>query len=306
MPSCRRKLAARVTSVSRRSACRRRASSPPALASHSCAPRATALEQRVARDGDLRGQAPDGLHSLRLSEPVFEPANTRDVFRDDVDRSRRGGERLQPNDETAALPRSSTGSRPSPSCASSALVRAASPDRRRCRARPPRNSTFRSSSTRRQPSSATNDMIRVGDRAALRAPAQRVWCALELPAPSFWLRSSCVWRSGTRSATPRNASAWVQVAIRAPPPLKPRNLELPCVDRLPEPLLGVPRARSCGGLLRDPMAPPPGRSAGCRDRRRRVSSLARSVACSPAICSRRLKRGLQPIERLHGSGHARR
>ena len=61
-------------------------------------------EQRVARDGDLRGQAPDGLHSLGLAEPFFERTNTRDVFGDDVDRSRRGGERLQPNDETAALP----------------------------------------------------------------------------------------------------------------------------------------------------------------------------------------------------------
>ncbi|MCA1562852.1 MAG: hypothetical protein LC804_22140 [Acidobacteria bacterium] len=61
-------------------------------------------EQRVARDGDLRGQAPDRLHSLGLAEPFFERNNTRDVFCDDVDRSLRGGQRLQPNDETAALP----------------------------------------------------------------------------------------------------------------------------------------------------------------------------------------------------------
>ncbi len=92
------------------------------------------------------------------------------------------GERLQPNDETAALPGLPVGLD------------------RLCLARRPRSfeqpaqiagAVERGRHEIRVPqlvdAPATEQcderMIRVGDRAALRAPAQGVWCALELPAP---------------------------------------------------------------------------------------------------------------------------
>src|ERR1700730_7283529 len=99
-------------------------------------------------------------------------------------------------------------------------------------------------------------MIRVGDRAALRAPAQCVWGALELPdllvqAP-FELRLEI--RPALGDAAQRFGVGPGGVKLSAPRVdllLKPRNLGATRVDCLPEPLLEF-RARILRGLFCDP------------------------------------------------------
>ena len=144
-------------------------------------------------------------------------------------------------------------------------------------------------------------MIRVGDRAALRAPAQRVWCALELPAPlvlaSFELRLEIRHALGDTAQRFGVGPGGVKLpAQRVDVLLKPRNLGLARVECLPEPLMEF-RERNLRVLFCDSMA------------LRLCAQLAVAIGddgLEPgALChvlSRDLfeclKRGLQPIEGL--------
>ena len=139
-------------------------------------------EQRIARDGDLRGQASDGLHSVGLAETLFEGTHIRDVLGDDIDRLRCGHERLQPKDQAAALARLPL--RLHRLC----LARRSRPFEQPAQIAGPvqrRRGEIRVPQLIDAPATEKRDerVIRVDYRAVLRAAAQRVWRALELAAP---------------------------------------------------------------------------------------------------------------------------
>jgi hypothetical protein len=125
-------------------------------------------------------------------------------------------------------------------------------------------------------------MIGVGDRAALRAPAQRVWCALELPAPfvlapfelRLEIRHALHWRSDWRDR-------WRQFPAGCQSPLKARIRR-----RSRRATAGAPpefRERILRILFGDPMAPVCALSSLSRWRRRPERPC--SGAWSLAICS---------------------
>src|SRR5437763_5261099 len=85
-------------------------------------------------------------------------------------------------------------------------------------------------------------MIRVGDRAALRAPAQCVWCALKLPARlvlrPFELRLEIRHTPGDASQSFGVGPGGVKLPAEAVDLLlRPRKLGAARVECLPEPLL---------------------------------------------------------------------
>ena len=101
-------------------------------------------------------------------------------------------------------------------------------------------------------------MIRVGDRAALRAPAQGVWCALELPASlvlaPFELRLEIRHALGDTAQRFGVGPGGVELpAQRVDLLLKPRNLGAARLECLPESLLEF-RERILRVLFRDAMA----------------------------------------------------
>jgi hypothetical protein len=101
-------------------------------------------------------------------------------------------------------------------------------------------------------------MIRVDDRAALRAPAQRVWCALELPArlvlAPFELRLEIRHAFGDPAQRFGVGPAGVELPVKGVDlPLKPGKVGRARVQCLAEPLLEL-RKRVLRVLFCDPMA----------------------------------------------------
>ena len=144
-------------------------------------------------------------------------------------------------------------------------------------------------------------MIRVGDRATLRAPAQCVRCALELPSPlvlaSFELRLEIRHALGDTAQRFGVGPGGVKLpAQRVDVLLKPRNLGVARVECLPEPLLKL-RERTLRVLFCDPMA-----FRLCAQLAVAIDDDGLEPGALRRVLSRDLfeclKRGLQPIERL--------